>query len=82
MPTYIDPLDLAVSALLKARQKAGTATYEQIAAETGIGLRTLKRIFNDERRPPTVGELHAIAKALGTTALDVASEAEGVVEDV
>lgn len=80
MPANMDPLDLAVSTLLRGLQGQRKVTNIYLAAETGIHPRTLIRILEGQRAA-TVGELRLLASALGTTASKIASDAEGLVED-
>ncbi|MDJ0337413.1 helix-turn-helix transcriptional regulator [Cryobacterium sp. PH31-O1] len=78
--TRIDPLDLAVTKVIRKLMSAREMTNEDLSAQTGIHLRTIIRIRKGERAA-TVGELRAIAKALGTTVSAIAIEAEAIVED-
>jgi hypothetical protein len=80
MTAYIDPLDLAVSSVLRSKQASLKISNVSLAAETNIHPRTLIRIL-EGHRPATVGELRLLASALRTTASQVAVEAERIVED-
>jgi len=79
--TSINPLDLAVSAVLRGRQAQKNVTNIYLSTTTGIHPRTLIRILGGQRAA-TVGELRLLATALGTTASQIAVEAEWMVEDV
>lgn len=81
MPAYIDPMDLAVSTVLRGKQGQKNVTNVYLATKTGIHPKTLLRILQGQR-PATVGELRLLAAALGATASQIAVEAEGLVEDV
>lgn len=78
--TRIDPLDLAVTKVIRARMSTGDLTNEELSVQSGIHLRTVIRIRKGQRAA-TVGELRVLAKALGMTASAIAIEAERLVED-
>jgi Helix-turn-helix len=81
MSATIDPLDKAVSSVLRSLQGTADVTNVYLSAETDIHPRTLIRILKGQRAA-TVGELRLLAIALGTTASRVALDAERIVENV
>jgi cyanate lyase len=78
--TRIDPLDLAVTKVLRARMSGTSLTNGDLSAQSGIHLRTVIRIMTGQRAA-TVGELRAMAATLGTTTSQVALDAEVLVEN-
>lgn len=81
MTAKIDPLDLAVSRILREKQADTGITAGFLSKKAAIHPRTLLRILNGERAA-TLGELRALALVLRTTASEIATEAERVVKDV
>lgn len=81
MSARIDPLDLAVSQILREKQGEAGITGGFLSKKAEIHPRTLLRILNGERAA-TLGELRALALVLRTTASAIATEAEGVVKNV
>jgi transcriptional regulator with XRE-family HTH domain len=77
--TRIDPLDLAVTKVIRARMSAADITNEDLSSQTEIHLRTVIRIRKGQRAA-TIGELHALAGALGTTVSSIALDAEAIIE--
>ncbi|TDW30983.1 helix-turn-helix domain-containing protein [Cryobacterium psychrophilum] len=80
MTARIDPLDLAVSTVLRGHQGQKNVTNVHLAATTGIHPRTLIRIL-EGHRAATVGELRLLAGVLGSTASEIAVEAERLIEN-
>jgi transcriptional regulator with XRE-family HTH domain len=68
------PLNAAIAVVLTRHRKDLRLTYEILVGMTGIPLRTLKRIFTDER-PMDTAQLEKVSRALGVTMSQVVSEA-------
>jgi transcriptional regulator with XRE-family HTH domain len=78
--TRIDPLDLAVTKVIRAKMSTVEMTNEELSTKTEIHLRTVIRIRKGQRAA-TIGELHALARALGTTVSSIALDAEALIEN-
>jgi hypothetical protein len=53
-------------------------TYELVAEKTGMHIRTVNRLLNDQR-PFKIGQFVAIANVLGVAPADLMAEAEAAV---
>lgn len=69
-----DPYNSAITALLRGAKGVERATFPALEAATGIKLRQLKALFNDEV-PMHLGEFLAICNALKLDPADVVSQA-------
>lgn len=75
-PKTYDPLDLAIAeALLRAVKESGVSRRE-LGERAGMSINRLGIILRQEPPPATVGEVGAIAGALGLTAREVIADAE------
>lgn len=67
-------MNAAVAAELTDRKAVAGLTYTQISELSGVSLRQVKRIFNDERAAD-IGELERVSRALGVSMHSVMSGA-------
>lgn len=74
------PLNAALAAELSEHKRQQKLTFEQIAAGTGISLRQVKRIFNDERSMDTL-ELEKVSRRLGKSSSSILAGALARLEE-
>ena len=58
-----DPYNSAIAAIMRARKAELRLTFEELETKSGINLRTLKRLVNDQR-PILMGNFVKLAAAL------------------
>lgn len=78
-PKPLEPLDLAVIAILVGCQEDAGLSQRRLARATGMSLNRVGIILRAEGPAPTVGELDALAGALGVQGSEVLRRAEGQV---
>lgn len=77
MPEAVsDPLTVAVAAELRAYRAAAELTIEELAAKSGVGTRTLKRILKAER-DIDVRTIQLLCAAMGVDPQELFARASG-----
>ena len=71
-----DPADNAVADVLAGKVAGSGISYRKIREETGISINRIGKILRKEPPPATVGEIGAIAQAIGMTASQIIGQAE------
>ena len=68
--------------LWKKRKKELKLTFEDLHAKTGVSVRRLKSLFNEENQGAKTSTVHAIEKALGIydAKIDISEEEKNLLE--
>ena len=75
-----DPYNSSIAAIMRARKAELRLTFEELEAGSGINLRTLKRLINDQR-PILMGNFVKLAAALKLDPAAVVQSAADRVEN-
>lgn len=75
-PKKLQPLDYAIAHTLQVLVRAAEISQRKLASASGMSLNRVGTILRAEQPPATMGELDAIARAVGTTASGVIKIAE------
>lgn len=78
----LDEADRNVAKELQRLVQETGLSYRDIAAKTGMSINRIGKILRQEPPPATMGEIHKIASAAGSTASQVVgrAEADNVIE--
>lgn len=69
-------MDQLIAEYLREAIEAGSITYRELAAQTGMSLNRIGIILRQEPPPATIGELSKLAHAVGLSAAELLARAE------
>ena len=75
------PLTLAIAKQIKAERNAADMSQQELATRAGMSITTLRRVETGSR-PPTVGQVEDVARALGIALSTLIRRAEERAADV
>ena len=80
-PKALGPVDRHVVGLLASAAEAADVSQRALESRTGISQGRIGKILRGETPPPSIGEMDALAQALGMKASDVFRDAEALVDE-